>query len=560
MTLEQVLHSVIGSLNEGWPVRVLRVGIVLVLLAALFGFTAWSEYRGFDSPEAMELAQLGRALARGEGFTTRCLRPVDAAALSCAAFPARVPDLRHAPLYPLLAAAGFALVRPPFGEVAFRYAPETMVLLPLGILLTMAAGLAVYRLGLRLASPRAALLAAVGYFVSDAVLGDATGGTSLPAATLCAALAFLAADSAARRLDGPAAFARALPVLAAAGAACGLAFLTRYTLAVLPAAVVVFLVRRLDGRRAAAAAVVIGVAALVAAPWVARNIAVCGRPLGLAPHAAFNETVFFGAHGFDRVLAPDLAPPRAAYALRVKLLQNLGGVLDTGLPALGNGLFMALFLVALFHPFAERGTAALRDAALTGLLLLAPCVALGPAAGAGVLRVFLPCVVLVGTAYFLDLAERMELFDAGWEIVLGWVLVALAALPAVLRLAAPGGRSPYPPYAPPYAAALCRMLEDNETLVTDIPWATAWYGDTRSLLLPPRVEDLAAPPVASERIGGLYLAGAPDLWRKPDPSWALLRERRVPETLPYRFGLDLPPGTRTQLFLSDRERWAPPRD
>jgi hypothetical protein len=560
MTLERALHAMIGSLNDGGMLHVLRVGIVLMLLVVLFGFYAWSEYRGLDDPEAMELAQLGRALARGEGFTTRCLRPVDAGALSGGTFPERVPDLRHAPLYPLLAAAGFALVRPAFGAAAFRYAPEYMVLLPLGILLSIAAGLAVYRLGLRLVSPRAALLAAAGYCVGDAVLGDAAAGAGLPLATLCTAAAFLAADRAARRLEGGGAFARALPALAAAGAACGLAFLTRYTLAVLPAALAVFFGRRLTGRRAAAAAVVLGVALLVAAPWVARNLAVCGRPLGLAPHAVFNDTVFFGAHGFDRVLAPELAPPRAAFAIRAKLLHNLGGVFDTALPALGNGIFMALFIVALFHPFAARGPAALRDAALTGLLLLAPCVALGPAAGAGVLRVFLPYVVLVGTACFLDLVDRMELFDAGWEIVLGWLLVALAALPTVLRLAAPGGRSPYPPYAPPYIAALCRMLDAGETLVTDIPWATAWYGDRRSLLLPDRVDALAAPPADAERIGGIYLAGEPALWRAPDRSWALLRERRVPETFAYPFGLDLPPDTRAQLFLSDRERWAAPGD
>jgi hypothetical protein len=102
------------------------------------------------------------------------------------------------------------------------------------------------------------------------------------------------------------------------------------------------------------------------------------------------------------------------------------------------------------------------------------------------------------------------------------------------------------------------MLKDDECLVTDIPWATAWYGNRTSLLLPRRVaevETLNRPPF---RVGGIYLTTETRLAPKTDVSWVALLERRVPEGFPFAAGLDLPPGTRDQLFLTDRERWKEP--
>ena len=556
MSIEKTIQSIVASLNEGWAARVLRVFIVLALLTGLFGFYAWSEFRGLRNAEAMELAQVGRALAQGKGFTTQCLRPVDIAVLPAGTPPAHWPDLRHGPVYPLLLAIGFALVHRSFAATSFAYAPEQSVILPLGILLTMAAGLLLYRLGLRLFTPRTAVVATVAYFFSDVVLADSLSGTPLPLLTSLTAAAFLAASHAAdRRRDGQP-MRRWLVPLVAAGVACGLAVLTRYAMVVLPVAVAAFIAVRLDRGRGAALAVLIGVAGLVVAPWLVRNTAVCDRAFGLAPHDTLNHTVFYSGQAFDRSLSASESPARAAHALKVKLLRNLRTAIDRDLRGLGNGLFLALFLVALFHPFERPDASALRWCALLGLLLLLPFIALGGPSAPGVLRAFLPLVILIGTAFFFVLIERMELFDAGWEIVLIWLLVIVASLPAVLRLAAPAADSPYPPYAPPYAATLCAMLEDDECLATDIPWATAWYGDRPSILLPRRTADLDAINKPPFRIGGLYLTTETHRFAEDlDASWTALLERRIPEGFLFAHGLDLPPGTRDQLFLTDRERW-----
>ncbi len=64
---------------------------------------------------------------------------------------------------------------------------------------------------------------------------------------------------------------------------------------------------------------------------------------------------------------------------------------------------------------------------------------------------------------------------------------------------------PYPPYFHRYIGWVATMLEPEECLVTDIPWATAWYGGRTSVLLPRHIDDfydLHEPP--ADRHGVLH--------------------------------------------------------
>jgi hypothetical protein len=42
----------------------------------------------------------------------------------------------------------------------------------------------------------------------------------------------------------------------------------------------------------------------------------------------------------------------------------------------------------------------------------------------------------------------------------------------------------YPPYYPPHLQEASQFLESSELLLTDMPWATAWYGDRQSVWTP----------------------------------------------------------------------------
>ena len=78
-------------------------------------------YRGLNQAEAMDMAQIARQIARGEGFSSKFIRPIDAWDYSLAADKKKdvegatkldfdkFPDANHAPLYPYVLAAAIKL-------------------------------------------------------------------------------------------------------------------------------------------------------------------------------------------------------------------------------------------------------------------------------------------------------------------------------------------------------------------------------------------------------------------------------------------------------------------
>jgi hypothetical protein len=104
-----------------------------------------------------------------------------------------------------------------------------------------------------------------------------------------------------------------------------------------------------------------------------------------------------------------------------------------------------------------------------------------------------------------------------------------------------------------------RVLGPSETLCTDIPWATAWYGNRTSLLLPRTLPELLSIHTNRLRLGGIYLTTetsnrpyAGDLLEGAERDWLPLLNGEIPAGFPFRFGFTLPPGRRDEVFLTDR--------
>jgi hypothetical protein len=69
-------------------------------------------------------------------------------------------------------------------------------------------------------------------------------------------------------------------------------------------------------------------------------------------------------------------------------------------------------------------------------------------------------------------------------------LLLLTSLPLILTLLTPG-RYPFawPPYWPYSIKMITQLDQPDEWVTSDIPWATAWYGDRASLWLPDSITD-----------------------------------------------------------------------
>jgi hypothetical protein len=198
----------------------------------------------------------------------------------------------------------------------------------------------------------------------------------------------------------------------------------------------------------------------------------------------------------------------------------------------------------------------LKWSTLVGLLFLIAIIGLCGAEKIDLIMVLFPIMIIFGTAFFCELAARLINYIEEYESAPGAVLIFVAALPVLLTVFGTRGSIPYPPYYPPLVSFATGMLNDNELLCTDIPWATAWYGNHISVLLPAKVSDLKIMSGFGWKCSGIYLAdkSAAENYAE-DSSWTALRQKEVTLDFALPHGVYLPPGSKDQLFLTDRIRW-----
>jgi hypothetical protein len=106
------------------------------------------------------------------------------------------------------------------------------------------------------------------------------------------------------------------------------------------------------------------------------------------------------------------------------------------------------------------------------------------------------------------------------------------------------------------------LVEPDQVLCTDIPWATAWYGNRRSVLLPRTTADLLEIHGKRVPVGALYLTTetgdkpyTTGLAAGPERAWLPILNGKIPADFPWRHAVAIPPGSRDQIFLTDRDRW-----
>ena len=69
------IQTAIHALTTGLGARLLRLVFVLIVVGATGALYDVMCYRNFANREAMDMAQVGKNLAEGKGYTTLCVRP-----------------------------------------------------------------------------------------------------------------------------------------------------------------------------------------------------------------------------------------------------------------------------------------------------------------------------------------------------------------------------------------------------------------------------------------------------------------------------------------------------
>lgn len=505
--IQELLHQVeLGRLKP----FLLRASF-FAALAGIAWLYLFFNFRGLETETAMDQAQLGRQIAAGAGYSTLYIRPMAVWQLLAheEALPAGpFPDTYNSPLNPLINAI---LLRPikrwwPMEPTDEIYLPDRIIAVA-GMIMFLGSVLVTFFLASEIFDRRIAWLTAALVLLTDMMWRFSVSGLPQNAALLLFSLSLFllhrALQSREEEKIGP-----MMVQLAAVAFLLGLATLAQPLVFWMFAGFLIF-TGAWFRPRSVSTLLVFFVYLLVVAPWLARNYLVCGNPLGLGVFAVLDGTL--GSESFFmRNLQPDMG---AFGAVRAKLRGGFTGQFENLFTYLGFNAAAAAFFFALLHVFRRGATNMLRWCvalmwlgAATGMALFAPQ---GAVSANQVHMLFVPVFAAYGIAFLLVLWNRLDIRFAPARAAFIGAICAATALPmAVNHLTASPSPFAWPPYIPPFINSVCRWMKPGEILCSDMPWATAWYGGSPSLLLPTNVEQflqLHDYKTLGGPINGLYL-------------------------------------------------------
>jgi hypothetical protein len=577
--------------------------LLLILLAATVSliYTA-GQFRGLNKRESMDMAQLARNIAHGQGFTTYVIRPLSLWQLEQNGWDIRDkatrarlimnhPDICNPPLYPMVLAGLFKILPAKvftYDSAEHVYYPERWVILPFNQLCLFACLLLTYVWAKRLFDRRVAIMAAWLMFFSDTLWSYGVSG--LPTNFLM--LLFLLATYCLFVADGklnpdgrpesasadpaPApATGRAVPWVLASAVLLGLCFLTRYLAACFVVPMVIYVMRIFRGWAAAMwAAVYVAIFAAVATPWLVRNYHISGNTLGIARYELVDRSGTFRGETLPRSYKPDFRNAYSSRALSTKFLTNARVVLLNNLRLVGTDFLVLFFGAGVLYGFRRRDVSRLRGLVLGVIAMAIIAMSLigsapernGPDVGGGNLLVLLlPIIAVYGTAFFYLLLDRIPFqikLTRGMAIG-GFVLLNVS--PMIFTLLPPRlGMFPYPPYIAPVARFVSAQFEPDSLACSDLPWAVAWDGERRTVWIPLtpddfyELHDFVAPKGFQYMILTPYIIDArpqTEVAKGEYKGWESFLRGQVPASFPLKAYSPLPPDN-DQVLLADRARWA----
>lgn len=571
-SFDSTLHDMVYSLDAGVGLKIIRTTLYVMFVGIMvFMYTA-TQFKGLNTEEAIEYAQLGRNFSFKDGLVTKCVRPASIWAVgehdgSSNPQVFNHPDLYHAPAYPAVLSAGFTLFTK-LGVDLFSIpergtmSAERWAVIPINHLFAILTGFIVYRMGIRLFSREVGFLAMTIFYLSDVVWRDSVAATGISMATFFGVTSFYCMLVAMmNRRDKQSKAAWIVPFVGSILCAT-IAFLTRYVAIALVPGLLVFSFL-LGGRFRGGVGILIAFCVLygvLIAPWLYRNYKVCGNPAGLVMQAALADSEYFPENTLARSLEPKVDPAERKLSLSRKWVGNISGPYKNKILGMGGSILMPLFICTFFYRFVRPQVANLRWGVLVSLSFALFLGGFFSGSSIDLVHMFWPFVILYGFAFYMILVERLDVGVRLYQVSFKVLAVVLASLPLLLTFAPPHLKLPYPPYYAPFIGRVSSWLGPREVMCSDMPWATAWYGDRVSILLPKTTSDFYEINDFKQPIRGLYLTpitkGKPltDILSGPEESWLPVIQGRPPVDFPLQEAIML--NGHDQVFVSDYARWA----
>ena len=491
----------------------IRRALFLLLLIGVTYYYLGLDFKGLSHPKGMDQAQIARQITNGKSFTTRCIRPICYSQVDkemkkvkpedAPSFAEGIPDTYHSPLNPIL------------NSIVLGMFPETLVFQP---------GQKHYGPDIIITGVSMVLLLAsigVSYLLISRIFDARIGGVSALLMLLCESL-WRYSQSGLPQMLMLFLFSFAIyflykavenhqtgkPVflwLGLTGGFMGL-FALAHWMAVWPFLGLVLFAGFYFNPRGVHLLMLVGIFLLITIWWpFFNNSRYTGNPLGAGIYLFYAGN----ASADEESLMRDLEQTTGALDLNglpTKMMINSITQLSDLYNYLGAIVVAPLFFLSLLHPFRRREIADFRWCifamwifSVGGMTIYG----LTPFSDETTSQtdpnnlhiIFMPIMTGYGLAFLSVLWNRLNLPLQVPIVRNGHFILAvlISALPTLLKAprritqAVTGHELlsvHYPYYIPEQINDYCRMVKENEAVVTDIPWAVAWYGNRAAIWLP----------------------------------------------------------------------------
>jgi len=503
-------------------------------LAIFFVFFA-VRFNGLTDINAQDYAQMARRLSRGDGFTTGFIRPQ---AILTAPSIRQHPELTSPPLYTIVLAGSFKA----FG------ASDKVVCLTSAFFYLLSVPLFFFA-ARRFYNRNTALLSLSLYITSAPLLDYSISGLPMSLLIFLSLLLLLAVYA----LDG-----RSVVYTILAGVLTGLCSLTQYSFILLLIPLVLHLLAVCDTtEQKIRHSVYLALSCAVTIfPWLCRNLVLTGNPFFTFD---FLKPLFFSE------IFPGNAILRYARHIDYSFLivgktlikKIYFGVSDQyqQIFFLPQNYLMPLFLVSLVMLSRGKQLMLLKRFAAYALAIFAVVLSIYYP-GVNLLAPLIPFVIMAASDFYLTIisgGSSVTSVSRRARAVAIAVFIAVNVYPLVTRIVF--GAPPASPYPRERMEKIAQLVGKDDPVVTDIPWAVAWYCDRTAVWLPMAEIDYLIVGKAAGGINNIYLSPILfeyhrteniELWKN------IFMSRRLPRNILLRAATYLPEGG---MFLSNEPKW-----
>ncbi len=491
------------------PTLVRRILFFLLLVTLTMG-NIFLLFRGLSAPEAMDQAQIARQIARNEGFSTKFIRPV--AYVQNQRAPDSNPsfvgfkDTFHAPLNPLINAAVFKLIGAGDSEQwkiqkdQMVYDLDRVIAGVSTMFFLMSIGVT-YLLVSRIFDGKIAGVTALLMLCCELMWNFSLSGLpQMLMLLLFSSALYFTYRALEYSLEGRIPMTPAL----LAGLCLVLLVLTHWITAWILIGYLIFAAIAFRPRGLISLFVIAIAIAFCAVPlW--RYYQLTGSTLGtgfLVLYNGLGEGEEFAMRTTDLESAPLRIEGLLLRIVRTTIMQGTDIV-----PFMGSIFAAPVFFLSLIHSFKRDSIARFRWAVLLMWVFAAIGMSVFGVKSEGthpnqIHILFAPIMTAYGLAMLSILWTRLEIVTSipFLRNAHYFVVVALSILPLILgsvnaaRIGMMRGSKGFPHWPPYFPAVLDiyfkqqKVVKENQIIVSDQPWAVAWYADRMSLWLPKKVK------------------------------------------------------------------------